>query len=178
MSRRGPPRPQDAAELDAMPRSDPREDNDLSTLVTLGSGALVVAILYFAQDVLLPIAVSILLAFVLTPLSAWLERMSLPRIASVLAAVVLAFTVLGAIAWVVTDELVGLARDVPMYQQTLIRRSVACAKCQLEANCSPGSRTPRTRLRVSWGQRAHRPDDCRTRQSRSGTRADRPRLAI
>lgn len=95
---------------------------DSSTLVTLASLALVVAILHAAQEVLLPIAVSILLAFVLTPLTIWLERLALPRIASVLAAVAVTFAIFGALGWVVTRELVDLARDVPKYQMTLVHK--------------------------------------------------------
>jgi hypothetical protein len=47
-----------------MPRPHTRDGGDLTTLVTLASVVLVIGILYAAQDVLLPIAISILLAFV------------------------------------------------------------------------------------------------------------------
>jgi predicted PurR-regulated permease PerM len=105
-----------------MPRTNTRDAGDLSTLVTLASVVLVIGILYAAQEVLLPIAVSVLLAFVLTPLTAWLERLRLPRIPSVVVAVALPFAILGVITWSVTAELVDLARDVPKYQQTLVQK--------------------------------------------------------
>ncbi len=104
-----------------MPRR-PRSDDGTATLTTLASVALVVAILYAAQDVLLPIAVAVLIAFILTPLASWLERVGAPRIPAVLAAVALAFAILGGVAWVVTDELVELARNAPNYQETLVRK--------------------------------------------------------
>ena len=103
-----------------MARPSPPDTGHSTTLVTLASLVLVVGILYVAQEVLLPVAVSILLAFVLAPLTGWLERLRLPRIASVLAAVTLSFAIFGALAWMVTGELVDLARDVPKYQMTLI----------------------------------------------------------
>lgn len=105
-----------------MPRLSEHDRNAVATMATLASVVLVIGVLYAAQDVLLPIAVSVLLAFVLTPLTAWLERLALPRVAAVLAAVTLAFAILGGIAWLVTDELVDLARDVPKYQQTLVEK--------------------------------------------------------
>ena len=46
----------------------------LYTLLTL---ALVVAALHYAKEILLPIAMAVLLSFVLTPLAARLERLRL-----------------------------------------------------------------------------------------------------
>jgi predicted PurR-regulated permease PerM len=75
--------------------------------------------LYVAQEVLLPIALAILLTFILTPLTSWLERLRIGRIPSVLVVVTLAFVALGGIGWMVTDELIDLARDAPKYRETL-----------------------------------------------------------
>ena len=61
----------------------------ITTAATLASVVLVVAILYFAQEVLLPIALAVLRAFILSPLTIWLERWHFGRIPSVLAAVTL-----------------------------------------------------------------------------------------
>ena len=105
-----------------MARRDPTDTDGYPALVTFASLVLVVAILYAAQEVLLPIAVAVLLAFVLTPLTAWLERLALPRIPSVLAAVAVSFAIFGALGWVVTSELVDLARDAPKYQKTLVEK--------------------------------------------------------
>src|SRR6185503_17512418 len=81
-----------------------------------------IAALYFAQDVFLPLAIAALLSFVLTPVSSWLERHRLNRgIASILT-VVLAFTVLSGVAWVVGDQLIGLMHDLPRYKDTLKAR--------------------------------------------------------
>ena len=38
----------------------------------------VVAVLYFAQDVIMPVALAVLLSFVLTPVAQWLERIGSP----------------------------------------------------------------------------------------------------
>ena len=42
-------------------------------------GAFVVAILYFAREILVPIALAVLLSFVLAPLVRMLQRLKVPR---------------------------------------------------------------------------------------------------
>jgi predicted PurR-regulated permease PerM len=43
-----------------------------------------VAVLYFARDILIPLALAITLALVLWPAVAWLRRLHLPRVAATL----------------------------------------------------------------------------------------------
>ena len=66
----------------------------LKPWVTFAGCVLVVVVLYWAQAVLVPIALAILLTFVLTPPVSWLER-RIGRVPAVLAVVTLVFTVLG-----------------------------------------------------------------------------------
>ena len=91
-------------------------------MVVVASVAFVVAILYFAQDVLLPFALAVLLSFVLTPLVTRLERCGLGRIPAVIATAVVAFAILGGIGWVVTAQLIDLTRSLPKYEATLIQK--------------------------------------------------------
>ena len=51
--------------------------------ITFAGGVLVVAVLYWAQAVLVPFALAILLTFVLTPPVTWLQRW-IGRVAAVL----------------------------------------------------------------------------------------------
>ncbi len=74
-----------------------------------------VAILYFAQEVLIPLAVAVLLAFVLAPAVTWLERCRVGRIAAVLIAVGTALAVLGTIGWTVERQFVEVAEKLPDY---------------------------------------------------------------
>ncbi|RPJ80924.1 MAG: hypothetical protein EHM13_11290, partial [Acidobacteria bacterium] len=71
----------------SMPRS-----TTVRPWVTFAGCVLVVVVLYWAQAVLVPIALAILLTFVLTPPVTWLERW-IGRIPAVLAMVTLVFTV-------------------------------------------------------------------------------------
>ena len=76
--------------------SDSMDDTShtLKPWVIFASCVLVIVVLYWAQAVLVPIALAVLLTFVLTPPVSWLERW-LGRVPAVLAAVTLVFIVLG-----------------------------------------------------------------------------------
>jgi len=82
---------------------------------------LVVAVLYFGQVFLVPIALACLLTFLLTPVVVFLQRY-LGRIPAVLLAVSLAFSVIGGIGWSVAGELRALAHELPSYRQTIRQR--------------------------------------------------------
>ncbi len=62
----------------------------------LGSIAVVVAALYLAKGVLVPLTLAVLLSFLLSPLCDWLERRSLGRVPAVLVTAILGFARLGA----------------------------------------------------------------------------------
>jgi predicted PurR-regulated permease PerM len=74
-----------------------------------------VAILYFAREVLMPLTVAVLLAFVLAPAVTWLERRRVGRIAAVLISVVTALAVLGTVGWLVERQFVEVAEKLPDY---------------------------------------------------------------
>jgi predicted PurR-regulated permease PerM len=78
-----------------------------------------VAALYFAQAVLIPLAVAVLLAFLLAPAVTWLERWHLGRFFPVLLSVGVALAVLGSITWVVEYEFVEVAGKLPDYQENI-----------------------------------------------------------
>jgi predicted PurR-regulated permease PerM len=91
--------------------------------VTFAGGVLVVAVLYWAQAVLVPFALAILLTFVLTPPVAWLQRW-VGRVPSVLIAVTLVFAALGLAGWGLTRQIDHLAEDLPGYRAN-IRTKIA-----------------------------------------------------
>jgi predicted PurR-regulated permease PerM len=80
--------------------------------------ALAIAILYWAQVVLVPLAFAVLLAFVLTPLVSALQR-RIGRVGAVLTVVTLTCTVLGLVGWLVTQQLASIAGEIPGYQQNI-----------------------------------------------------------
>jgi len=76
----------------------------------------VVAGLYFGRRVLIPLALAVVLAFLLTPIVGLLEKVRLGRVASVLAVLVLAFALLGGIGWGVTNQLMEILVHLPDYR--------------------------------------------------------------
>ena len=83
-------------------------------LMALNAAAIVVAALYFGRELLVPLALASLLAFVLAPACYWLQRARLPRVAAVLMTVVLTFGLIGAIGLVVGRQ-IAAARGQPAY---------------------------------------------------------------
>ncbi|MDP3418868.1 AI-2E family transporter [Falsiroseomonas sp.] len=90
---------------------------------TIAQAALVVvAVLYFARDLLVPLALTVLLAFVLAPISRALRRIGIPRVAAVLAAVLAAVAVIGMLGLVIGRQLAELGGDIYLYQWELTRK--------------------------------------------------------
>ncbi|QYM79916.1 AI-2E family transporter [Horticoccus luteus] len=97
----------------------------LRGFVTLATVTLVVAILRLAKDVMIPVAMAILLAFLLTPVVVRLTRWGLPKTAAIIATVTLAFAVLGGVGWLVGAQLLDLARQLPNYEQNIHHKIAA-----------------------------------------------------
>ncbi len=85
----------------------------------LASIAVVVAALYLAKGVLAPMALAVLLSFLLSPVCDWLERLRLGRIPAVLVTVIVGFTVLGAATWTAVVQVTDLAPKLPEYESNL-----------------------------------------------------------
>src|SRR6185295_8698005 len=72
----------------------PRSSAKMPGWIFLPTVVTIVAILYWAQQVLVPIAVALLLTFVLNPVVSALERLRLGRVVSVVIATVFSFSIL------------------------------------------------------------------------------------
>ncbi|GFO81367.1 MAG: hypothetical protein A49_09940 [Methyloceanibacter sp.] len=94
-------------------------DNRANVLQGLLIAAIVIGGLYFGQEILLPLAVAILLSFVLTPPLLLLQRIKVPRVLAVAVVVAVAFSILGGLGWLVSREATKLAADLPSYRYTL-----------------------------------------------------------
>ena len=83
---------------------------------------LIVAVLYWAQAVLVPVAVALLLTFVLRPIVTGAERW-MGRVAAVLAVVALVFTALGLAGWGFAREATRLAAELPTYRHNILQKA-------------------------------------------------------
>jgi len=88
-------------------------------LSALNSAAVVVAALYFGRELLVPLVLAVLLAFVLAPLAALLQRTRMGKVPAVFVAVSLAFAVILGIGTVVGRQATTLAEGFPAYQATI-----------------------------------------------------------
>src|SRR5688572_13774538 len=89
--------------------------------LTLAVCVLVVFVLYWAQAILVPVALAILLTFVLTPPVTWLERW-IGRVAAVLAVVTLLFAVVALAGWGLARQINHLAEDLPRYRVNILAK--------------------------------------------------------
>lgn len=95
--------------------------SSLKPWITFGGGVLVIVVLYWAQAMLVPIALAILLSFVLAPPVTWLERW-LGRVPAVLMVVTLVFVVLGLAGWGLARQMDSLAEDLPRYRVNILAK--------------------------------------------------------
>jgi predicted PurR-regulated permease PerM len=91
----------------------------LSAVACAILAALFIAALYFGREIFVPIALAILLSFVLAPLVGLLQRARVPRGFSVVSVVVLAFMVIFGLGTLIANQLSQLAGDLPVYQSTM-----------------------------------------------------------
>jgi predicted PurR-regulated permease PerM len=86
------------------------------------SGIAVVAILYFGREVFVPLAVAVLLTFVLAPPVRVLRRWRFGRIPSIVTVVLIAFVALFGLGMVLGEQVTHLAAALPKYQDTLKKK--------------------------------------------------------
>ncbi len=95
-------------------------DTDIVRIAAwLVTTAVVIAGLYIGQGVLLPLAISFLISFVLSPLVGWLSRLGLPRILSVTAVMLVLVAFLGALGLLMGSQIRTLSAELPTYQETI-----------------------------------------------------------
>ncbi len=82
----------------------------------------IIGFMYFAKEVLKPLALAILLAFALAPLCLLLERRRVPRFVAAVLSVVLALGVIGGIGYKVGQQLDGLAKELPSLEKNVLAK--------------------------------------------------------
>jgi predicted PurR-regulated permease PerM len=101
---------------------EPSDGPAASSLTSLIVGVTVIVALYLGQEVLVPITLAVLLSFLLAPLVNWLRRNHVRRLPAVLIAVVLSLGIVLTLGGVIGTQLAELARDIPRYQTTIVRK--------------------------------------------------------
>src|SRR4051812_36521402 len=79
----------------------------------------VLALLYFARDVLVPITLAFILSLLINPLVRLLRRLGLGQACSALAALVLLVLACARFALVLGTQVIRMAVSLPQYQETI-----------------------------------------------------------
>jgi predicted PurR-regulated permease PerM len=90
-----------------------------TTLINLAVAALIIAALYFGREIFVPVALAVLLSFVLAPFVIRLHSWRVPRTVSVLVAVFFGFSIIFSLGGLMVSQATRLAGKLPGYQQTL-----------------------------------------------------------
>lgn len=91
----------------------------VSAPAALNAAAVIVAALYLGRELLVPLVLALLLAFVLAPAVGFLQRARVPHPAAVLITVLLAFAVIFGLGTVVGQQGTQLAGSLPRYEATV-----------------------------------------------------------
>jgi predicted PurR-regulated permease PerM len=108
-----------------------RKNDD--TLTSIVVAAFIIAALYLGRQIFVPIALAVLLSFVLAPAVLLLRRARIKRAISVLIVVTIAFSILLGLGTVITRQVSDLANELPQYQVTIQQ------KMQTVRNAANGS---------------------------------------
>jgi predicted PurR-regulated permease PerM len=88
-------------------------------LLTLTAVVVVIAGLYFGRQVLIPLALAVVLSFLLAPVASWLETWRLGRVLSVVVVISLALALVGIGGWMVSGQLMNVVDQLPSYQSNI-----------------------------------------------------------
>jgi predicted PurR-regulated permease PerM len=100
----------------------PRSYSQLSAIVL---AVVVIASLYFAKAVILPLALALLFTFILAPVVSLLEHIRFPRSIAVVIVLASAGAILGIIGWTVVRQLIQITADLPSYTLNIQKKAQA-----------------------------------------------------
>jgi predicted PurR-regulated permease PerM len=92
------------------------------TDTSLLTATLILAALYFARAVFVPLALAGLLAFLLRPAASWLERRGARRTPAGLLVIFIALAGTAALGWVTLGQIYNLAIELPRYQENISKK--------------------------------------------------------
>lgn len=100
-------------------RIDPPDAPGPNSLLGLAVGVVIIAALSVARDVLIPLTLAVLLAFVLGPVVGFLRWLKVPRVPSVLLAALAALAVMLLLGALIGTQVAQLSNDLPRYAGTI-----------------------------------------------------------
>lgn len=107
-----------------------------SRFVTFITFVLVVAVLRVAHEVMIPLALALLLSFLLSPLVVRLRHWHLPKPIAIAITVSLAFAIIAAASWTITSQSLALLKDLPSYEENLQKKIAALKEPEASGSLS------------------------------------------
>src|SRR5579862_8401434 len=96
-----------------------REVSSSSKSLTVIAVVLAIAALYLGRSIFIPLALALVLSFLLTPFVALLEKIRLGRVPSVITVMTLSFVLIAVATWGVAGQLVEIMVHLPDYKANL-----------------------------------------------------------
>ena len=104
---------QEATRMPEMPAQIRLTQQRGTTLINMAVAALIVAALYVGREIFVPVALAVLLSFVLAPFVIKLQAWRVPRTVSVLIVVFIGFSVIFSLGGLMVSQASRLAADLP-----------------------------------------------------------------
>jgi predicted PurR-regulated permease PerM len=139
----------------------PKQSSDLPwqrAIILLNGTVLaivVVASLYLVQVIFIPLALAVLLAFLLGPLVRLLQKHGIPRAPSVVLVILLAAAFLGGLGWLIGSQLTELVEELPNYEANIKK------KIEFVKGISPGDGRLQhmvESITEQWQEKSPKPD--------------------
>ena len=86
--------------------------------VKLLLAGLIIAFLILAQNILIPLTISVFFTFLLMPLSRKLENWRIPKSMAILISIILAFALVSVVFYFFIDQVLSFVNDWPVLQKT------------------------------------------------------------
>ena len=92
---------------------------DTARLLGVVATVVVVATLYFARVVFIPLALALLVSLLLTPVISLLERIKIPRVIAILLVIIAVTGAVVITGWIIARQVASLTGQLPTYKKTL-----------------------------------------------------------
>lgn len=96
-----------------------KSDTSYSFISMLISIALVLAFMYWARVIVIPVALSILITFLLVPTVNWLEKIYIPRVLAVILMTVISLSLFLGATYAITKQIDSLVDSYPQYEDNI-----------------------------------------------------------
>jgi predicted PurR-regulated permease PerM len=146
----------------------------LGAVATAILACIIVTTLYFGREIFVPIALAILLSFVLAPLVGLLQHLRVPRAVAVVSVVVAAFALIFAMGSLLATQLTQLAGDLPRYQSTISEKIQSIR----ETTAGRGTLERASGMLKDLGKELDKPNDTGSRPSSSSLLAPKSAAPI